>query len=186
MSSPSTATPAQLADLTTSLPGYEAYDLRLLSAGGLIVAVGEYVVQLEASASINHTYEVTNEYSLSALSLDPDGTSFWASSQSNPYLYKFTFGTTNPVATLPIFTGLGVAGLAVHGEPRVAASPAPALSIAFSNRTALLSWPAGAAGYALQYVTSLASTNWTDLPTATNGVALPLTNSTRFFRLAKP
>jgi uncharacterized repeat protein (TIGR01451 family) len=179
------STLTQLPDLTDGLPGYEAYDLRILPGGGVLVADGQYVVELNSAGTVIRTYEVSNDYSLAGLALDPDGGSFWASSQTSPYLYKFVFGTTNSVASLPVFTSSGIAALALYGEPRAAASSAPRLSIALDQRNAIVSWPAGVAGYYHQYLSSLASSNWLDLAAATNRLVLPTTNTAQFFRLIK-
>ena len=103
----------------------------------------------------------------------------------NAYLYRFVFGTTNSVSKLPVFTSGSIAGLAIFGEPRAAASSAPTLSIGLNHGNAVVSWPASATGYSLQHASSLLSTNWLDLAATTNLVTLPVTNSAQFFRLIK-
>jgi hypothetical protein len=78
------STNQQLLDLNSvPLPGLNAYALRILNDGGVLVADTDRVVRLDNSGNIAKTYlassiEPSNEGPvLFGMSLDPDGTSFW-------------------------------------------------------------------------------------------------------------
>lgn len=178
-------THSQLSDLGGALPSYVAYDLRVLSGGGALVADGQYIAQLDSLGNTIHTYTATNEYSFTGLALDPDGASFWAVSDSDGYLYKFAFGTTNAVSIQPIFVGSGYTGLAIFGEPRAAAPSRPVLSAVRTVGSIQLSWPTSFTGYTLQHNSTLLPSGWIDLPTTTNSFTIPSTNAAQFFRLIK-
>jgi hypothetical protein len=68
----------------------------------------------------------------------------------------------------------------------------PALSITLSANTALISWPASAAGFGLQENPDLNSKNWTDsmiTPAVTNQqnqLIVSISDGTRFYRLHHP
>ena len=59
------------------LPGPFAFALRLLPAGGMLVADTSVVVRLDAAGNQIQTYTLPGISQLFALNLDPDGTSFW-------------------------------------------------------------------------------------------------------------
>jgi hypothetical protein len=84
---------------------------------------------------------------------------------------------------------LAIAAGGDHSLTLVAQSPPPALAISVTGSVTVLSWPATAAGYAVESTPSLASASW---EAATNAPVIAadryvLTNSwtdqSRFFRL---
>lgn len=183
---------AQLPDLVTNLPGTDLRGIRLLPAGGLLVAESEQILRLDDKGRVIQTYDADNQSSWETLSLDPDGGSFWASSQSSTFVYKFDLGTGTNLMRLPAFSQSAIGSLAVYGEPRVAMPAAPALDVSLENEQVVISWPASPAGFELKSSDTLGSPgNWTKTvpgPTLVNGrnvVALTPGKGTQFFRLEK-
>ena len=98
------------------LPGGVAFALRLLPAGGMLVADNDFIVRLDASGNQIETYHLP-AINLFALSLDPDGTSFWTADPVHVFKVDINSGALlqNWFATgEPNFVGVG--GLAVKGE----------------------------------------------------------------------
>ena len=83
-----TSTNTQLTDFAIGLPGNDAFALRLLSTGGLLVADTTAVLRLDGSGNIVQTYTIAGTSLLFDLNLDPDGTSFWTGDSLNGNLYK--------------------------------------------------------------------------------------------------
>jgi hypothetical protein len=99
------------------LPGSHAFALRLLPAGGLLVADTQMIVRLDATGNVIQTYDAAGENYWFALNLDPDGTSFWSADYSTNNVYKFDIATG--AILLSFNTGTGpstVYGLTVFGE----------------------------------------------------------------------
>jgi hypothetical protein len=108
------STDTQLADFAT-LPGSSnAFALRLLGDGGLIVADRSDIKRLDSTGTVVSTYDVTGEDFWFAMNLDPDGTSFWSAGYSSGLVQQFNIADG---ALLDSFTaGGGPSGLAVFGE----------------------------------------------------------------------
>jgi hypothetical protein len=117
----------QLPDLNSvALPGPNAYALRILNDGGVLVADTNQVVRLDSSGNIVKTYpasslEPPNELPplLFALSLDPDGTSFWTGDLNAGTVWKIDIasGTILTNISTGITTGQNLGGVLVFGEP---------------------------------------------------------------------
>jgi hypothetical protein len=114
----------QLADFANV--GITSYALRLLppgdGSGGLLVASTVDIKRLDGTGTVVQTYDVAGENSWFALSLDPNGTSFWAGSSDTSNFYRFNIAT-GAVEIGPINTGTGPStffGLCVKGEPTAA------------------------------------------------------------------
>jgi len=113
-----TATNTQLSNLNaTALTGSNAYALRILSDGSVLVADTQNVVRLDASGNIIQTYTPSTASGFFSLNLDPNGTSFWTGSFNNDTLYKVNIAT-GLVETTISTTGLSgnLFGVSVYGE----------------------------------------------------------------------
>jgi sugar lactone lactonase YvrE len=111
------STDTQLSDFA-ALPGAgEAFALRLLSDGGLLVADGDNVKRLDSTGAVVQTYDVAGEDNWFALNLDPDGKSFWSGDFGTANFYKFDIATGNQLTSKNTGTGGNTLfGLAVFGE----------------------------------------------------------------------
>ena len=122
-------TNTQLADFNAApLPGSTAFGLKLLPAGGLLVADTEEVVRLDAGGHQIQTYVLPGTTLLFAVSLDPDGTSFWTADLPSGQVFKIDIAAGT---ILKQWSAVGapnfvdVSGLSVKGEINVAASALP-------------------------------------------------------------
>lgn len=111
----------QLADFASV--GGLAYALRLLPPGdgsqGLLVANYADIKRLSSTGTVIQTYDVPGEDSWFALSLDPNGASFWAGNHESARFYRFNIAT-GAVEVGPINTGTGsfsLDGICLKGEP---------------------------------------------------------------------
>ncbi|NIP16724.1 MAG: hypothetical protein GWM87_00090 [Xanthomonadales bacterium] len=115
--------------------GGQAFAMRFLPDGGLLVADGGNIKRYNSAGSVVDTYDVTAGGSWFALNLDPDGTSFWAGTAGSGNYYKFDINTGGvDVHTAGPFDPAGdnFFGLCVLGEPTVAMEdyrPVPTLGI---------------------------------------------------------
>lgn len=111
-----TATNTQLPDLISNLPGSNAFALRTLGDGSVLVADSSEIVRVSSTGSILQTYGSTlGESSFFALTLSPDGTSFYSGAYGTGNTYKFDIATGNVLQT--IHTGSSALfGLQVYGE----------------------------------------------------------------------
>lgn len=117
------STSTQLSDLNSvPLLGAAAYALRILNDGSVLVADTDRVVHLNSSGVVVQTYlassiEPSNEGpALFALSLDPDGTSFWTADLFAGTVWKVDIGTGTVLTT--ISTGpTQIGGVLIFGEP---------------------------------------------------------------------
>lgn len=100
---------AQLADFNQApVPGGTAHDLRVLPDGGVLVASGQVITRLDASAAQVQTYEVPEPSLWAGLDLAGDGT-FWAGNYQSSNVVRFdlatgavrtSFNTNTPTATV--------------------------------------------------------------------------------------
>ena len=75
------ATQKQLPDFATGLPGDEAFQLRLLPDGSVLVADNQSILHLDSAGKIIQTYGYAPDNQWFALTLAPDGKSFWSAQQ---------------------------------------------------------------------------------------------------------
>ena len=87
-----TATDTALSNFASGLGG-EAFALRILSDGGVLVANGGNVLHLDNTGTVIKTYDVSGEDTWFALNLDPDGKSFWSGDFGTANFYKFDIAT---------------------------------------------------------------------------------------------
>jgi sugar lactone lactonase YvrE len=110
------STSTQLPDFAT-LTGSNAYALRLLADGTLLVADTQDVKRLDAGGNVIQTYDESTVGSWFALNIDPDGTSFWSADYSSGKIFQFDIATG---AILDGFTApSNISGLTVFGERTV-------------------------------------------------------------------
>lgn len=128
-----------------TLPGSgEAFALRILADGGVIVADGSEVKRTDAFGAVIQTYDVTGVGSWFALNLDPDNMSFWSGSFANDTFYRFDIASGALLDTVD--TGLGsgnLYGLTVFGEITEGGpgpSPTPAPGVLTLVMTGLTGW----------------------------------------------
>ncbi|MGI8426633.1 MAG: hypothetical protein ACR2M4_08585 [Actinomycetota bacterium] len=117
--------------------GRRAFALRLLlpadGRGGLVVANAVDIKRLGGSGTVVQTYGVPGEGSWFTISLDPNGTSFWAGSTFSSNFYRFNLATGG-IEVGPINTGTATGtllGLCVKGE--ITASLTPEAQLAGSQ-----------------------------------------------------
>jgi hypothetical protein len=115
------STGTQLANFATGLPGSDAYALRILPDGTVLVADTDRVVRLNSSGSVIQTYGLLSDSLLFALNLDPNGTDFWTAGYFSGQLYEYNIASGALDASFN--TGGGISGLAVAGELTVGGPP---------------------------------------------------------------
>ena len=98
-----------------TLPGGgNAYAIRLLPSGGLLVADGSNIKRLNAAGAVTQTYDQAGIDDWFALNLDPDGVTFWSAGIANGRVRRFNLATGAVVGN---FDASGfVYGLSVRGE----------------------------------------------------------------------
>jgi hypothetical protein len=106
--------------------------LRIRPGGDVMVADTTHAYHLNSSGTIIKTYTATaynaSESHFFALNLDPDGTSFWTAGYNTGAIYHIDIASGNLIKTFNASLNSTLAGLAVVGEPTVAAptaSPSP-------------------------------------------------------------
>jgi sugar lactone lactonase YvrE len=112
----------QLADFNVNpLPGSNAYALRILPGGGVLVADSSGVVKLDAAGNQIATYAAAQSAGgLFSLNLDPDGTSFWTGDFVNGNFFKFAIADGTLLQSFNTGTGGSTLfGLTVFGEQTV-------------------------------------------------------------------
>ena len=108
------STNTQLANFATLAGSGNAFALRLLGDGGLLVADRSNIKRLNSAGAVTQTYDVAGQDFFFALNLDPDGNSFWSADYNTGNVYKFNIAS-GAVSTSFNKAG-GVSGLAVYGE----------------------------------------------------------------------
>lgn len=104
------------ADFATLGGSGEAFAMRILSDGGLLVADESNIKRLDSAGNLIQTYDAGIDEWF-ALNLDPDGTSFWSGSFGNDTFYQFDIATGNLLQSVATgFSGNNLYGLAVAGE----------------------------------------------------------------------
>lgn len=103
-----------LSNFASGISG-NAFALRILSDGGVLLADGVNVKRFDAGGIQIQSYDITGVDNFFALNLNPDGTSFWSGSFGNGTLYEFDVATGTNTQT--ITTGSSTLfGVAVFGE----------------------------------------------------------------------
>jgi hypothetical protein len=104
-------------DFVSGIAGGEAFALRILSDGSVLLADDEMVRRFNSSGTQIQTYSVAGVGGIFSLNLNNDGTSFWTGSFENGILYRFDIASGALLQTLN--TGVGgsrLYGVSVFGE----------------------------------------------------------------------
>ncbi|MCP5245389.1 MAG: hypothetical protein H6937_05330 [Burkholderiales bacterium] len=110
------STDTQLANFAT-LPGSgNAFALRLLDDGGLLVADRNDIKRLDSNGNVVQTYDTNTENFWFALNLDPDGKSFWSAGYQSGLIQRFDIATGNLLDSFTSQGPSGPSGLVVFGE----------------------------------------------------------------------
>jgi hypothetical protein len=113
--------------------GGQNFALRLLSpfdgSGGLLVANSATIKRLDSSGAVTQTYDATGQDKWFALTLDPNGTSFWSGSFDTGSFFRFNINSgTIEVGPVIAANGGEFFGLCVKGEIVGAARAIPTLT----------------------------------------------------------
>lgn len=96
------------------------FALRILSDASVLTACSSGVYHLSSTGTILHFYDAStfspSEYSLFALNIDPDGTSFWTAGYSSGNIYHIDIASGNQLGEFNAAHTTSVAGLAIYGE----------------------------------------------------------------------
>jgi len=118
-------TDAPLANFNVASLPDNAYALRILPDGGVLVSNTSVAIRLDSSGNQVQTYTPSIAASLLfALNLDPDGTSFWTADYSTGNVFKFDIASGTELLTFNVAPNTSLSGLAVFGEV-TAAQPTP-------------------------------------------------------------
>ncbi len=121
------------------LPGSNAYALRILPDGGVLVADTEDIKRLDASGNIIRSYDVSGEDVWFALNLDVDGTSFWSANAVTGNFYKFDIDSGQVLQSGSAGKDYQPGGVTVLGELTAATRgievAATDSTVPFENRT---------------------------------------------------
>jgi uncharacterized repeat protein (TIGR01451 family) len=116
----------QLPDFATGLPGDEAFQLRLLPDGSLLVADNQSILHLDSTGKIIQTYGYAPDNQWFALTLAPDGKSFWSADQGNGTVAKFDIASGKLLESF-VASPSGVDGLVAVAEIQPATAAALSL-----------------------------------------------------------
>ena len=97
-----------------AMNGGEAYALRILADGSVLLADGQYVIHFDSAGNVIRTYD-SGVDAMFSLNVNNDGTSFWSGSFQNGTLYRFDIASGALLQT--INTGsFSLYGVSVFGE----------------------------------------------------------------------
>lgn len=110
------STNTQLADFATGLPNSPCFALRIRQNGEVLVACSSVIFRLSTTGTVTQTYPkpVGETGDFFALSLDPDGVTFWTGGYSTGNIYRINIATG---ANVTSFTAAPNFGLAVFAGP---------------------------------------------------------------------
>jgi hypothetical protein len=96
------------------------FALRILSDSSVLTACSSGVYHLSNTGTILHFYDASTfspaEYSLFALNIDPDGTSFWTAGYGSGNIYHIDIASGTQLGEFNAPHSPSVAGLAIYGE----------------------------------------------------------------------
>jgi hypothetical protein len=124
-----------------------AFAMRFLPGGGVLLANGSDVTQFDTTGAIVGTYDVTGAGTFFGLNLAPSGTEFvTATTNGGVFRFAIASGTNNDNQTQSFTTGSGnTFGVAIFGE-RTDALPPPSGSVPEPGVLVLLGIALGAFG----------------------------------------
>jgi hypothetical protein len=135
----------QMPPLTSQLT--EALALRILPDGGVVVANLKNVKRFDASGKLLQTYDAPGEDCWSALALDSDGTSFWATDYCTSDVVRFDLDSGSQISKFNAGAPPNsVFGIQTFAPPQITAAGALVASLATASVT-----PGQAASYSLTF-----------------------------------
>jgi hypothetical protein len=135
----------QMSPLTSQLT--EALALRILPDGGVVVANLKNIKRFDASGKLLQTYDAPGEDCWSALALDSDGTSFWATDYCTSDVVRFDLDNGTLISKFNAgVPSNSVFGIQTFAPPQTTAAGALVASPATASVT-----PGQAASYSLSF-----------------------------------
>ena len=107
------ATNTALPDFSTDVEN--AFAMRLLGIGGLLVADGDDIERLNVAGAQVDSYDIAGAGTWFALNLDPDGTTFWGGT-TDGLVAHFDIATGSVLGSFHVTGTGGIWGLAIFGE----------------------------------------------------------------------
>ncbi|HJP66951.1 MAG TPA: hypothetical protein VKA30_11690, partial [Actinomycetota bacterium] len=126
-------------NVTSSLPGKTATDVKILPGGDLLVADTASILRLSPSGSIVKTFDQPSRDCWSTLALGPSATSFWAGDKCASRVYQFDTSSGSLVRSFATGTktgtvnGLGVSGGYTAGQAPPPPPPSADVSVSLSD-----------------------------------------------------
>ena len=114
----------QLSDFATLPGGGNAFALRLLADGGLLVSDRSNIKRLNSLGIVTKIYDAAGEDTFFALSLDPNGEDFWTASGLNGDVFRFDIATGLLEKKFHVGNRV-LSGLAIKGELTQGTLPEP-------------------------------------------------------------
>jgi sugar lactone lactonase YvrE len=115
----------QLPDFTAQPLSGPCYEVRIRPNGELMVACASQVYRLDSFGNVIQTYTGLGNGVLFALTLDPDGTSFWTADTNIATIYRLDILTGKQMVKPIRADASKLGGLAVVGEIAVQLQPPP-------------------------------------------------------------
>lgn len=132
-------TNTQLSDFNSLSLSSNAFALRILPDGGVLVADRSQIVRLDAAGNSIQSYNAAGENCWFALNLDPDGKSFWSADFCSSNVYRFDIATGQQLLKFNTGTsGFTVFGLVIFGE--IAVGKPSVLHATAGNQAVFLYW----------------------------------------------
>jgi hypothetical protein len=111
----------QLSPLTSSLPGKEAFDAKILTSsdptidGDVLVADTQSIVRVDAGGTILSQYDAPGQNCWTALAISTSPTKFWAGDRCSSNLFQFDLSSASPITpAFPAGPKTSIQGLAVN------------------------------------------------------------------------
>jgi hypothetical protein len=122
-----TCTGEQLSVFATGL--HTALGLKILPDGGVLVADSQNIVRFDSAGRMISTYTATGENCWVSLTLDPDGSSFWAVDYCTSDIVHFDINSGNQLAKFNAGTpAQTVFGIAMRGATAQATAAGPLIA----------------------------------------------------------
>ena len=170
---------AQLSDFASNLPGTAAEGLHIRPNGEVLVADTNQLLRLASTGSVLQTYvpDANDACNISSiqwidLSLDPDGTSFWAAERCIGLIYHFDIASGSVLSSFRLpACDCGISGgIAIRGEVTAAANQPPSCALQVNPNQGAAPFSTTATGSCTDPENDITSTslNWGD-GTVVNG-----------------
>ena len=162
-------------DASTNLP-VEAFELQILPDGDVLVADSNADILLDPNGNVLQTYTCASlpdcQGALFAVSLDPDGNSFWTGDSNSGYVWKIDTASGDVLQTINTRSG-ALYGLSVDDQIEVAAAP----TVVSAAPTALAIQPVTGNFSSPTPVTAVLTNSTTNAPIVNEPVTFTLNGS---------